>query len=208
MAAFFAKLHGIAAPSSVPLVKPRVVLKSTPHSHSGSSVNSSQRIATSGVPNTHDDIPTKRPMVAHGIDRLGPKEPLKATGVGGVSMRRSQSSIPPSKKRKERSRAVLEVPPQFKRRRTESPSYHIHRSSSDDETNFSEPVRLFRGDTPDVVLRPPVERNMLNPHAGEMLEIMHAKELVCVVDKDSFFQETEDKPALEIIVQLPFGPET
>jgi hypothetical protein len=48
---------------------------------------------------------------------------------------------------------------------------------------------------------------MLNPHAGEDLDFMHAKELVCVVDKDSFVAETEDNPALEVIVQLPYAEE-
>jgi hypothetical protein len=94
-----------------------------------------------------------------------------------------------------------------KRRRTASPAYRIHRTSSDDETDFSEPVKLFRGETPDIVQWPPVERSMLNPRAGLDIEFTHAKDLVCVIDKESFFAETEENPALEITVQLPFGQE-
>ena len=48
---------------------------------------------------------------------------------------------------------------------------------------------------------------MFNPRAGQHIEFMHAKDLVCVVDKESFFAETEDEPALEVTVQLPFGEE-
>jgi hypothetical protein len=48
---------------------------------------------------------------------------------------------------------------------------------------------------------------MFNPRAGQDIEFMHAKDLVCVVDKESFFAETEDEPALEVTVQLPFGEE-
>jgi len=94
-----------------------------------------------------------------------------------------------------------------KRRRTASPAYRVHRSSSDDETDFSEPVKLFRGETPDVTQHPPVERSMLNPRAGQDVKFMHAKELVCVVDRDSFVAETPENPALEVIVTLPFGEE-
>ena len=95
----------------------------------------------------------------------------------------------------------------MKRRRTASPAYRIPRSSSDDETDFSEPIVLFRSETPDIVHSHPVERAMLNPRAGKDVDFMHAKELVCVVDKDSFFAETGDNPALEVVVKLPFAEE-
>jgi hypothetical protein len=96
----------------------------------------------------------------------------------------------------------------MKRRRTASPAYRIIRSSSDDETDFSEPVpSLFRGDTPDIVHYHPVGRDMLNLRAGEDLDFMHAEELVCVVDKESFVPETEANPALQVIVQLPYAEE-
>lgn len=49
---------------------------------------------------------------------------------------------------------------------------------------------------------------MLNLRAGEDLRFMHAKELVCVVDKDSFVPDDPANPALEITVKLPFGEET
>jgi hypothetical protein len=147
------------------------------------------------------------------------------TSVSRVEMRRSKSSTtdhaPVTKKRKtnqvktlknvaERDvtrLSTLSPAVDVKRRRTASPAYRIHRTSSDDETDFSEPVKLFRGETPDIVQWPPVERSMLNPRAGQDIEFMHAKDLVCVVDKESFFAETEDEPALEVTVQLPFGEE-
>ena len=97
-----------------------------------------------------------------------------------------------------------------KRRRTASPALRPHRSPSDDETDFSEPVRLFRDETPDDAEHHPVERSMLNSRAGEEINFLHAKELVCAVDKDSFIQdspEKSEKPALELTVQLPFGEE-
>jgi hypothetical protein len=94
-----------------------------------------------------------------------------------------------------------------KRRRTASPAYRVPRSSSDEETDFSEPVILFRSETPDIVQYHPVKRSMLNPRPGEDVDFMHAKELVCVVDKDSFFAETEGNPALEVVIQLPFAKE-
>jgi hypothetical protein len=94
-----------------------------------------------------------------------------------------------------------------KRRRTASPAARIHRSPSDDETYFSEPIKLFRGETPDVSHNPPVERQMLNPRAGEDVNFRHAKELVCVIDKDSFVPEDPENPDLEVIVKLPFGEE-
>jgi H3 lysine-79-specific histone-lysine N-methyltransferase len=97
-------------------------------------------------------------------------------------------------------------PPAGKRRRTASPAYRVHRTSSDDETDFSEPVILFRGETPDV-LHHPVEREMVNTRAGEDVEFMHASHLVCVVDKDSFVAEDSRCPALDVVVQLPFGEE-
>jgi hypothetical protein len=140
-------------------------------------------------------------------------------------MRRSKSSTidqgPVTKKRKTNAVKILQnaaerdvtrlstlsPPVDLKRRRTASPAYRIHRTSSDDETDFSEPVKLFRGETPDIVQWPPVERNMFNPRAGQDIEFMHAKDLVCVVDKESFFAETDDEPALEVTVQLPFGEE-
>ena len=135
-------------------------------------------------------------------------------------MRRSKSSTtdhtPVTKKRKvapvNTSLNVAEsdvsrLNTDVKRRRTASPAYRIHRTSSDDETDFSGPVKLFRGETPDVVLWPPVERIMSNPRAALDIDFMHAKDLVCVVDKDSFFAETDEKPALEVTVQLPFGEE-
>lgn len=135
-------------------------------------------------------------------------------------MRRTQSSTttPVSKKRKAppltalknastRDVSLSSTPAEVKRRRTASPSYRVHRSSSDDETDFSEPVKLFRGETPDVAQHPPVERSMLNPRAGEDVEFMHAKELVCVVDKESFVAETPENPALEVVVKLPYGEE-
>ena len=75
------------------------------------------------------------------------------------------------------------------------------------ETDFSEPIKLFRGETPDIAQHPPVERSMLNPRAGKDVEFMHAEELVCVVDKESFIAETSKNPALEVIVKLPFGEE-
>jgi H3 lysine-79-specific histone-lysine N-methyltransferase len=140
-------------------------------------------------------------------------------------MRRTQSSstvLPVTKKRKtshttaqkdpiprDISRVASLTPPkEVKRRRTASPAYRLRRSPSDDETDFSEPVRIFRDETPDVSQNPAVERSMLNLHAGEDLRFMHAKELACEVDKDSFLSEDPAKPALEITVQLPFGEET
>ena len=135
-------------------------------------------------------------------------------------MRRTQSSTttPVSKKRKTPpvtalkndatcGVSLLSTPTEIKRRRTASPAYRVHRSSSDDETDFSEPVKLFRGETPDVAQHPPVGRSMLNPRAGEDVEFMHAKELVCVVDKESFVAESPENPALEVVVKLPYGEE-
>lgn len=102
--------------------------------------------------------------------------------------------------------SLLSTSTDVKRRRIASPAYRVHRSSSDDETDFSEPVKLFRGETPDTTQHP-VERSMLNPRAGEDIEFMNAKELVCVVDKESFVAETPENPALEVVVKLPYGEE-
>jgi hypothetical protein len=102
--------------------------------------------------------------------------------------------------------SLLSTSTDVKRRRTASPAYRVHRSSSDDETDFSEPVKLFRGETPDVAQHP-VERSMLNPRAGEDIEFMDAKELVCIVDKESFVAETPENPAMEVVVKLPYGEE-
>lgn len=137
-----------------------------------------------------------------------------------LPMRRTHSSTttPVSKKRKPppvtalktaatSDVSLLSTPTDVKRRRTASPAYRVHRSSSDDETDFSEPVKLFRSETPDVAQHPPVERSMLNPRAGEDIEFMHAKELVCVVDKESFIAGTPENPALEVVVKLPYGEE-
>jgi len=101
----------------------------------------------------------------------------------------------------------LSPPTEVKRRRTASPTYRIHRSESDDETDFSEPVNLFRSETPDIVHHQPVQRKMLNPRAGEDLDFRHARELVAVVDKESFVPEDPDNPALDVVLKLPFGEE-
>jgi len=129
----------------------------------------------------------------------------------------SSASTPAVKKRKlahlqvaKRSagkRGALTPPTEAKRLRTASPPYRIHRSPSDDETDFSEPIKLFRDETPDVVSHPPVSRAMFNQRAGEDITFMHASELVSVVDKDSFIPEEGDNPALEITLQLPFAEE-
>lgn len=137
-------------------------------------------------------------------------------------MRRSESSssstAPAVKKRKivnlplpktsSVRREALTPPTDAKRRRTASPAYRIHRSPSDDETDFSEPIKLFRDETPDVVTHPPVLRKMVNTRAGEDVAFMHAKELVSGVDRDSFVPEDPDNPALNVTVQLPFAEET
>lgn len=153
------------------------------------------------------------------------KSPRAKNSIPATPMRRTQSSsviLPVTKKRKtthtttqddliprEISRVASLTPSnEAKRRRTASPAYRIHRSPSDNETDFSEPVKLFRDETPDFSHQTAVERSMLNLRAGEDLRFMHAKELVCVVDKDSFVPDDPANPALEITVKLPFGEET
>ena len=160
------------------------------------------------------------------VRKSGNGTPGQVKAVAAViEMRRTHSSssdLPTlSKKRKVRPSRTLKNPALrdvtrrdalspgdvAKRRRTASPAARIHRSPSDDETDFSEPIKLFRGDTPDVSHNPPVERQMLNPRAGEDVNFRHAKELVCVIDKDSFVPEDPENPDLEITLKLPFGEE-
>lgn len=222
MSSFFERLHH---PSSgkAPITKTSrdPTAQRTKSSPLGSSTQA-PRSKTEGLPsksqnaqksNGIQDVPRQAPYLNASPSKRS--EP--------IAMRRTQSSsastTPIPKKRKgppstlkttsvRNSSSRMFLSAQVKRRRTASPAYRLHRSSSDDETDFSEHVRIFRDETPDDPEHHPVERSMLNSRAGEDMDFLNAKELVCVVDKDSFFPEGPDKPALELTVQLPFGEET
>ena len=219
MSSFFQKLHGIPSSSVVTTTKVRQVKPQSRSKKPTVETVSQTVIARQGSP--HVKLASVKPIITN-ANHVGSPRRSEASSLRAevLPMRRTQSSTttPVSKKRKAppltplknastRDVSLSSTPAEVKRRRTASPSYRVHRSSSDDETDFSEPVKLFRGETPDVAQHPPVERSMLNPRAGEDVEFMHAKELVCVVDKESFVAETPENPALEVVVKLPYGEE-
>jgi hypothetical protein len=222
MASFFAKLHGTASPSVLTATKNRQApqTKTTTEKFSVTSIIKPKLAPVDPTPKRPSTQISNsvRPPIPRRVDNG-----LSRSIAASSAIRRTQSSSPTmsgppvTKKRKTASsnlkgsiREVTQLkalsPPAGKRRRTASPAYRVHRTSSDDETDFSEPVRLFRGETPDV-LHHPVERGMVNARAGEDVEFMHASHLVCVVDKESFVAEDPEHPALDIVVQLPFGEE-
>ena len=218
MSSFFQKLHGIPSSSVVTTTKVRQV---QPQSRSKTTVETVSQRTSARQGSQHVKLATRKPIITDtnyvGFPQRSETSSLRADVL---PMRRTQSSTttPVSKKRKTppvtalknaatRDVSLLSTPTEVKRRRTASPAYRVHRSSSEDETDFSEPVKLFRGETPDVAQHPPVERSMLNPRAGEDVEFMHAKELVCVVDRESFVADTPENPALEVVVKLPYGEE-
>jgi hypothetical protein len=229
MSSFFEKLHGKSASTvltttNVRQAQPPARTKATPGKFSYAAIAQQKpqpaRVATE----------KSRHIQTKSLERNGVREP--GNGAHGTNksvatiqqMRRTHNSsselLTVSKKRKisslkplknlavrDVSRLSASSGEDAKLRRTASPVSRIHRSPSDDETDFSEPIKLFRGETPDVNHNPPVERHMLNPRAGEDVNFRHAKELVCVVDKDSFVPEDPEKPDLEVTVKLPYGEE-
>jgi hypothetical protein len=228
MSSFFQKLHGIST-APAPVTTRKIPASSSRPKQSTGESSARPAIAKQGSQTT--GFGGSRAVISKNgvVSRLGNGSPTVRSRLDVPSVRRTQSSssttllTPVPKKRRlsplsdgltrtnkqEASRvSALATPTAMKRRRTASPAYRMLRSSSDDETDFSEPVpSLFRGDTPDIVHYHPVGRDMLNPRAGEDLDFMHAEELVCVVDKESFVAETEDNPALQVIVQLPYAEE-
>ena len=230
MSSFFQKLHGISSSSAVKTKtlppQPSSRLKQTNVETSARPTITKQKLQTPVVtankpvvPTGRSNRPASRPIPVTVTARPRPENvpPMRRTQSSSAphtpttrKRRPSPLSIGRIAKTHDASRVASLATPSstdMKRRRTASPAYRIPRSSSDDETDFSEPVVLFRSETPDIVHYHPVERAMLNPRAGEDVDFMHAKELVCVVDKDSFFAETEDNPALEVVIQLPFAEE-
>jgi hypothetical protein len=229
MSSFFEKLHGKPSSSvfatKVRPTQPAVRTKTTTEKFSYATI-AQQRLnsgaaATEKTQHTQTRLVDRRELQKSGNGTFGQ---VKAVATV-IEMRRTQSSSSDlpivSKKRKVAPSKTLKNPALrdvsrldafspgdvAKRRRTASPAARIHRSPSDDETDFSEPIKLFRGETPDVSHPPPVERQMLNPRAGEDVNFRHAKQLVCVIDKESFVPEDPENPDLEVIVKLPFGEE-
>jgi len=230
MSSFFDKVHGRAASMvKTPKVHAKAIVprpKPEQRKSLSSTVVSPSRIeATARVVKKEAKFEGKVTGRIEAPNGVQNGNSIRKKEGDSAPMRRTQSSStvpPPTKKRKTDSIAVqkealprdvsrlatLAPSNEVKRRRTASPAYRIHRSPSDDETDFSEPVKLFRDDTPDIAhQKMPVERGMANPRAGEDVSFRHARELVCVVDRDSFVPEDPENPALEVTVKLPFGEE-
>jgi len=234
MASFFQKLHGTS--SSVPL-PPKIKQTSSGHrTKTATTTASVEKITYTTITQSHADGLTTRKSNGDQviINKAFSKHNTPVRAVEHVVLQRAKSvdislmqrtssssstaSLPAPKRRKlvhlrlpkdtiARLGTLAPSAAESKRRRTASPAHRIHRSTSDDETDFSEHIKLFRDETPDIVHHPPVSRRMLNLRAGEDVIFMHAKELVSVIDKDSFLPEDLDNPALDITLQLPFAEE-
>ncbi len=230
MSSFFAKLHGRTSTAAT-TTKARPLPhcpRHSPQAAKPTNTGDAQKGPEPSVPSLekgNKKDKKSKSSVGNAAQLENGKNPRAKNSSPATPMRRTQSSstiLPITKKRKtthtttqndhilrEISRVASLAPSNdVKRRRTASPAYRIHRSPSDNETDFSEPVKLFRDETPDISHQPAVERSMLNPRAGGDPGFMHAKELVCEVDKDSFVPDDPVNPALEITVKLPFGEET
>ena len=154
MSSFFQKLHGIPSSSVITTTKVRQA-QLQPRSKTTVKTVSKATIARQSSQNVkHIDRKPNITKANHGgSPRLSETSSLRAAVL---PMRRTQSSTatPVSKKRKTppvtalktaatRDVSLLSTSTDVKRRRTASPACRVHRSSSDDETDFSEPVKLF-----------------------------------------------------------------
>jgi hypothetical protein len=224
MSSFFQKIHGTSSSAPPPTKKVRLTqstarLTHPPQKFSFTALSQLHK-PTQNTENVHPHVSLKErrqesTSVSSDIHTSSPRSKTAirlAKPAGSRPMRRTQSSsdTSPTKKRKqthlEAPKAASErgdssSPAKENRQRTASPAFRLRRNSSDNETDFSEPVKLFRDSIEEAT---PMKRRMANPFAGQDVQFMHSKELVCKVDKECYVLMMWRIPLLRWLFNYPF----